>query len=77
MNTLFNTYIISIDGFKAVKLQGDALDIQATNECARQAEDRLNLEDYFVTSYELGSARDLECQADIKSEVDDQLLFNK
>lgn len=76
MNTLYNTYIIRIDDFKAVKLQGNALDSNATNHCVKSAERRLKMEDYFITSYELGSARDLECQADMKSEVDDRLLFN-
>lgn len=80
MNNFYNTYIIRILDFKAVKLQGDNLDPTDTKYCTDQAENKLNTDDYFVAYYPVGSQRDIECQKNITSKrnkVDDHIIFSR
>lgn len=62
----FNVYIVSIDNFKAVKKVGENLSLGRTYVCRRSYQKNLDLLNYFVDGYEVGSERDLELANDLK-----------
>lgn len=62
----FNVYVINIENFKATENAGENINIENVNTQVSAVERRINLLDYFVQAYEVGSERDLECKKDLK-----------
>ena len=63
---LYNTYVISIDTFKAVRVLASNAGVDEAQDAERAGSKDWNTYDYFIQSYLVGSERDLECKKDMK-----------